>query len=167
MLLDAGVEIDIRDKLSNETPLHKALRKAVSGENLPVSRLLHERGADLRARNRGGEMAIHVAALMGHVDFIRMTLDFGVEVDIRDLEWNETPLHKAASQNRLLATKLLLERGADPRAVSYSGRDVLQHTITVQKNGNPEVVRLLKERLEILKRSDEEKLQDGLGKLKE
>ena len=162
MLLDAGVEIDIREKLWNDTPLHKAAR----GNRLPVAQLLHERGADLRACNRG-EMAIHCAAFFGHVDFIRMMLDFGVEVDIRDLGWNETALHKAASQFRLLATKLLLERGADPRAVSGSGRDVLQHTIAVQKNGNSEVVRLLKERLEILKRSDEEKLQEGLEKLQE
>ena len=154
MLLDAGVEIDIRDKFLNETLLHNATR----GDRLPVLQLFHERGADLRACNRGGEMAIHCAALSGHVDFIRMMLDFGVEVDIRDLILNETALHKAASQNRELATKLLLERGADPRAISDSGRDVLQHTIAVQKNGNPKVVRLLKERLEILKRSDEEKL---------
>ena len=154
MLLDAGVEIDIRDKFLNETPLHNAAR----GDRLLVLQLFHERGADLRACNRGGEMAIHCAALSGHVDFIRMMLDFGVEVDIRDLILNETALHKAASQSRELATKLLLERGADPRAISDSGRDVLQHTIAVQNNGNPMVVRLLKERLEILKRSDEEKL---------
>ena len=163
MLLDAGVEIDIRDKLWNETPLYKAACQ----NHLPVSQLLHERGADLRACNRDGGMAFHYAAFFGHVDSIRMMLDFGVDVEIRDLEWNETALHKAASQDRLSATKLLLERGADPRAVSGWGRDVLQHTIAVQKNGNPEIVRLLKERLEILKRSEEEKLQEGLEKLQE
>ena len=167
MLLDAGVERDIRDKLSNETPWHRALDGAARGDRLLVAQLLHERGADIRAYDGGGGMAIHRAALSGRVDFIPMMLDFGVEVDIRDLRWNETALHKVASQNRLLATKLLLERAADPRGVSDLGRDVLQHTIAVQKNGNLKVVELLKERLEILKRSDEEKLQEGLEKLQE
>ena len=163
MLLDADVEVDIRDRLKDETPLLKAARR----DHLPVLQLLRERGADLRARNRGGEMAIHLAALNGHVNVIRMMLDSGVEVDIRDPGWNETALHKAASQDQERATHLLLENGADPRAVNKLGRDVLQHTMAVQENGNPEIMRLLKERLDVLRTIDEKKRQKGLEELKE
>ena len=101
-------------------------------------------------------MAIHVAALIGHVGAIRTMLDSGLDVDIRDPGWDETALHKATSQNRLPATRVLLARGADPRAINNIGRDVLQHTIAIQKHGNPEIVRLLKERMEELKKNDEE-----------
>ena len=153
MLLDADVEVDIRDRLKDETPLLKAARR----NHLPVLQLLQERGADLRARNLDGEMAIHLAALCGHINVIRIMLDSGVEVDIRDPLWNETALHKAASQERERATQLLLENGADPRAVNKLGRDVLQHTMAVQKNANPEIIRLLKERLDVLRTIDEKK----------
>ena len=163
MLLDADVEVDIRDRLWNETPLLKAAQR----DHLPVLQLLQERGADLRARNHGGEMAIHLAALYGHVNVIRMMLDSGVEIDIRDPGWNETALHKAAAQDRWRATQLLLENGADPRAVNKLGRDVLQHTMAVKKNGNPEIMRLLKERLDVLRTIDEKKRQKGLEELKE
>lgn len=154
LLLDRGADVDAvtADKnwmgmpmLCGATPL---LLSTITNKVESAS-LLVERGANLRAYNKGGEMTIHVAAIRGHLDFINLILDAGIEVDIRDPRLNETPLHKAASQNKLLATMLLLKRGADPSAVSKAGRNVLQHTIVVQGDkADPEIIRLLKEQLE-------------------
>lgn len=155
LLLDRGALVDpvtADESLSGRAMFFCATPLLLSalGNKPEFVPLLLEHGADTHACNKGGEMAIHIAALIGHGNYIRVLLDAGVEVDIRDQRWDETSLHKAASQDRLPATTLLLESGADPNAVNKLGRNVLQHTIAVQKNGNPEIVRLLKERLEAL-----------------
>ena len=55
-------------------------------------------------------------------------------------------LHKAASQDQLGMTQLLLERGIDPRARDKNRSDVLEHTLAVQRRPDPEIIKLLRER---------------------
>ena len=161
LLIDRGA--DIEAVTANENIWGDALSCRVTPSILSALQnstgtlaLLIERGANLRACNQNGEMAIHVAAIIGYTAVISMLLDAGAEVDVRDQNLNETALHKAASQDRLPATALLLERGADPRTRNRNGRDVLQHTLAVQGIQNLEMIRLSGERLETLERADEE-----------
>lgn len=59
--------------------------------------------------------ALHRAADQGDVATIRLKLDGGDAVDVRD-DRGMTPLHHAAAMGRVDAASLLLDHGADPNA---------------------------------------------------
>jgi ankyrin repeat protein len=60
-------------------------------------------------------------------------------IEARD-EDEMTPLLLAAYENRMDALKLLIDKGADVNATSFSGRNALNYAI---QNANPEMVKLL------------------------
>ena len=66
----------------------------------------------------------------------------GVEVDGRDVGAGETALHKAARKGHGDCVRLLLERGADIKAVNKMGKDAKG---IAQNCGQEDVVRVLDE----------------------
>ena len=59
-------------------------------------------------------------------------------LEVRDSRGN-TPLLAAAQMNNVPLVKLLLAKGADPSAMNYKHRDILNAAVSV---GNPEIARL-------------------------
>lgn len=144
ILVDMGADIEAvstdsniwnNPSLNHATPLILATG---NGRTANVRHLV-ARGANIRARNGLGEMAIHLAAWRGHLDIVRMMLDEGIDIEVKDLRFNETPLLKAASTGKTAIILLLLERGADIRATTQLGRDALKHAVLHQR-GNDEAI---------------------------
>ncbi|KAL8687867.1 MAG: hypothetical protein Q9218_006079 [Villophora microphyllina] len=123
------------------TPLFLA---AANGNEATVKTLL-DRGANPRCRNAIGEMPIHVACWRGYTGVVKQMLDAGVDIEERDLTYDETPLIKAASTGQQLVLKLLLDRGADMDAVNPYGRNALNHARLHRKTGNEEAVYFLEQ----------------------
>lgn len=71
-----------------------------------------EHEIELSKNNQDGEI-ISIAASRGHTDVINMLLDSGIDPNLRDNHL-ETPLMKAATNDRVDAAVLLLARGANP-----------------------------------------------------
>ncbi|KAF7951389.1 hypothetical protein EAE96_006702 [Botrytis aclada] len=71
-LLNAGVNVDTRGGVRNETPLHRAARQ---GMTECISYLL-EQGADIMARDTAGESAIQIAEAAGKKDAVRALLSY-------------------------------------------------------------------------------------------
>lgn len=63
---------------------------------------------------------LHWAAITNRVDFMRMLLDHGAEVDSRDHE-GRTPLFSCAAFGAIDAASLLLERQADHHRTDRRG----------------------------------------------
>ena len=57
---------------------------------MEVGRLLLNRGADVNGREVGGWTPLHLAALFGHLEFLRLLLDHGANPHVRDNR-DETP----------------------------------------------------------------------------
>ncbi len=120
LILDAGVEVDVRNG-GGQTPLHLA----ASNENPSVAALLLEAGADVNAREefieeRYGRTGVapnhnrtplHYAASNTNTTVAAMLLDAGAVVDPRDGD-GRTPLHFAAESNNAPVGNLLLAAGA-------------------------------------------------------
>ena len=96
--------IDRRDELSKQTPLHRA---AVKG-NVDVVEYLLKCGADINARDKRGETALHKAAFTNRADVLATLLARGVPINEQDDE-GHTALHVACSFACLDAIKVLTQ----------------------------------------------------------
>jgi len=114
VLLVAGAATEPLTRVGRYTPLHLA---SARGHAAVVAKLL-DAGGKPAAATETGVQPLHLAAQAGSVDAITALLDRGADVNARDGTHGRTPLIFATSQNHREAMKLLLARGADPRAAS-------------------------------------------------
>lgn len=68
---------------------------------------------DVRTKGAGGDTALHVVALWGDPQEVRLLLDAGAFVD-EPGDLGRTPLYYALLQGHSAVAELLLEMGADP-----------------------------------------------------
>ena len=92
-----------------------------------------------------GRTALHLAAIEGHPEVVKLLLEEGADKDAATVEGQLTvggqkALHLAALHGRSEVVKLLLEAGADKDAVDLEGRTALDLAI---ERRHLEVVRLL------------------------
>ena len=75
-----GMDVNARNPQFGEPILSTA---ALMGHTEVMAFLL-EKGADINARNRDGNTALHAAAFLGRADAIELLLEHGVDVNIRN-----------------------------------------------------------------------------------
>jgi ankyrin repeat protein len=92
-------------------PLPDAASRGDLGE---VRRLL-DSGVDVNSRNKGGQTALHWAALRGHAAAAELLVSRSAEIDANDRH-GTTPLHLAARTGRSTVLEMLVSHGADVRA---------------------------------------------------
>ena len=140
--------VDLKDRLNN-TPLHYA---ALYGSAESV-RILLERGADVKARNKSNATPLIYGAY--NFDKARLLVEKGSDVNAQSAP-GMTPLLVAVSTHGNTATvRYLLDKGADLKAVvDPVGSDALQ---LAAMKGDVEMVRLL------LKKGADPKLKDRAG----
>ena len=78
--------------------------------------MLIQNGANVNAGNYSGSTPLHLAALKGHLDFLKVLIHNGADVNAVDLD-KRTSLHKAAEYGHVGVAKVLLQNGADVNAV--------------------------------------------------
>ena len=125
--------VDVKDRLNN-TPLHYA---ALYGSVESV-RILLDRGADVKARNKSEATPLIYGAY--NFDKARLLVDKGSDVNAKSSA-DMTPLLVAVSVHGNIATvRYLIEKGADAKASGPQGSDALQ---TAAMKGDAEMLRLL------------------------
>ncbi|KAF8195743.1 ankyrin repeat-containing domain protein [Mycena galopus ATCC 62051] len=139
--------------LADHTPATMASSRSNNGGDamgavLRMAQLYYDRYPDiLDWSNVHGKTALHIAALKGHEELVRMLCDFEADVDLSDNKGN-TPLHYASSWGHIPIVQLLVERGCQhaPKnnegftpldyAYSFSTKDTLQDTVRLQYENN-------------------------------
>ena len=101
-----------------ETPLMLA---AITNQ-LDWAQKLIERGADV---NQKGWTPLHYAATKGNIEIMRLLIENHAYLDAESPN-GTTPLMMAAHYGTPMATKLLLEEGADPRIQNQLGINALE-----------------------------------------
>jgi ankyrin repeat protein len=108
LLLDKGLDPDVRDDWG-WTPLHVAI-------NPETAKALIDGGANIHAKAKDGNKAIHSLIGENMLDSVKYLLSLGVDVDTHGKN-NITPLHQAVIFNHVDGAQLLLDNGANIKAV--------------------------------------------------
>lgn len=143
-LIEAGADVNAREELGN-TPLHAACAKDsrlthyiaglkpdpedVRKNEAKLAMLLLAHGAEPHAANELGDTPLHMAAKASNELTIRLLLDLGGEVNLPG-RWDRTPLHIAATPyGRVEPVAVLLDAGADVRALDRFGATPLDEAL--------------------------------------
>jgi uncharacterized protein len=106
MLLDAGADINARNRHKFAGPGNSPLSGAVYQDRRDVVRFLIERGADLNQGDNAGFTPLHLAVATGHVEAARILLTGGADPNARTgagggKQWgNKTPLDLIGGEER-------------------------------------------------------------------
>eukprot|EP00050_Salpingoeca_kvevrii_P004007 m.240152 g.240152 ORF g.240152 m.240152 type:complete len:208 (-) comp10925_c0_seq5:246-869(-) len=115
-LLQDGANVNCRDFLDGETPLHWA---SVAGHE-SVAELLLAHGADVHSTNTTGYTSLHRAASKGRLGVVRLLIAHGAQVDCKT-DWGSTALHLAADRGHASTAELLLAHGANINSNDQGG----------------------------------------------
>ncbi|PCG93086.1 Hypothetical protein PENO1_085300 [Penicillium occitanis (nom. inval.)] len=115
--------LESRNK-KGETPLLAVTRNGA----VNTITFLIERGANMTARNRDYDTAIHIASRSGHFDVVQMIYD-AIGTNMLELEGHrlQTPLLAAAANSKFEIIKFLLRKGASIMARDLFDNTVLHH----------------------------------------
>lgn len=134
-LLQAGVDIDVRDKRG-----YPPLILASYNGRYESTRVLLSRGASVDAADGvRGNTALVGVAFKGYVEIARLLLDHGAEVDRRN-NAGQTALMNAALFGHEAIIVLLLSAGADPSLFDDAGNSAIS---LAQSQGNAAAAALL------------------------
>ena len=120
LLIKAGADVNA----ANEYGI-VPLSLASSNGDAAAARLLLEAGANPNVAQPTGETPVMTAARTGDVDVLRTLIAHGADVNGRERQQQQTPLMWAIAAGHPAAARLLLDRGADPRARSTRGDTAL------------------------------------------
>jgi hypothetical protein len=123
----------------NATPLYYAV---FCGFSELAKWLITTHAEDVNVKCFDNRTPLHVSSQEGHLDAVRMLLDYGAHVNSQD-DINWMPLHYASYEGRLEVVQLLLEHDATLDALSDWG---YTSTHMASISGHLEIVRLLGDR---------------------
>ncbi|CAB4060140.1 MIB [Lepeophtheirus salmonis] len=133
-LLRRNADLEIEDKDGD-----RAVHHAAFGDEPNVMELLAASGADLNARNKRRQTALHIGVNKGHFGVVKSILKLKGHPSLQDSE-GDTPLHDAISKKKDEMLSLLLEHHADIMLTNNNGFNCLHHAAL---RGNPSAMKIL------------------------
>ena len=112
------------------------------GNTEDVERFISE-GADVNKKDNNGDSPIHLSALYGRTETVKLLLDRGATIDVKNNNAGNTPIHLASRYGYIETVKLLLDREA---AIDVKNNDGDTPIHRAAENGKTDTVKLLLDR---------------------
>lgn len=133
LFLKYGANVDGYELvIKNDTPLIAAA--SLHAEKTAI--LYMEHGANIHHQGCHGGTALHWSAWVGRDKLVKLLIDAGADIHLRDIEFNSTPLfwaihgYKAGGEknryNQVECARLLLQAGADKTATNAYGKQPIE-----------------------------------------
>jgi ankyrin repeat protein len=126
-LLDQGLDANLPDR-SQRTPLHHYMWTA-GPDNIKTPKLLVEHGADVNAQDRLGNTCLCEALAREKLLTAKYLVENGADVNAG----KEPPIHLTKGNIEIIA--LLINQGADIKAVNRKGRTVIHSLVSNYSGG--------------------------------
>ncbi|KAF5982635.1 Pfs NACHT ankyrin domain-containing protein [Fusarium coicis] len=134
LLLVKGADVNVKDN-KGITPLHLAICPYVTRATFDLVSLLVDHGCDVNTQDKKGFTALHHVYTECHyergfsypylvADVAELLLDHGVHIDARDVE-GKTALFRFLERGALAGVELLIEKGADVKALTNCGKTMI------------------------------------------
>ena len=88
--------------------LNKQLFSAARHNDLEQAKLLIEKGADVKAKDKYGDTPLYYAVRYNNVEVAELLIEQGADINVKN-KWGKTPLHMAVTLNNLKIVELLIE----------------------------------------------------------
>jgi len=96
----------------------KLFKACAKGDTAAVKALIESNGKlDLSTMDDEGNTPLHWAAVGGHVELVKVLLQFGANVEIKSRD-GFTPMHSVAQEDHKAVLQVLVEKGANVNAVN-------------------------------------------------
>ncbi|GAB9468923.1 hypothetical protein Gpo141_00006220 [Globisporangium polare] len=118
---------DYEDQQEGVIRSHVEFAEAAANGSRTMVEFLLENGAHVDAPGRDGTTPICAAALWGNDSMVSFLLERGANIGARNEGTGWTALHAAAFQEHGKAVRVLLDRGADPKAADVEGRTPIDY----------------------------------------
>ena len=127
LLLNWGADTEIED-MRGSTPIQIA---SSSRRNESILLLLIDKGADIETRDSEGQTPLGKAIDSDSPSSTQILIRHGADVNAKSSRRYDrgTLLFEAVKQKKEWAVKLLLEKGANPQAVDFMGRQALCYAV--------------------------------------
>jgi len=96
---------------------------------------------DVHVRGSFGNTPLHVAAVQGDMEAVRLLIDAGADLNSQG-EHGYTPLHEAVEQGHFEVADLLIKSGSDPKKSNVDGETPFD-IARLLPNQDPRIVTLL------------------------
>ena len=130
------IDIEDVDRGSLQYLIVKAIRKSYVPA---ISELIIKAGSVVKAENKDGFTAFHLAAENGHIEVFEYLVEQGADIEAKTKS-GYTSLYLAAGCGHIEIVKYLIKQGADKEAKDKEGRHPLY---LAAENGHIEVVKYL------------------------
>ncbi|XP_067623049.1 ankyrin repeat domain-containing protein 39 [Eurosta solidaginis] len=121
---------------------YTALHYAARNGNIEICKMLIGEGkAEVDAVTKAGATALHRAAMMGHLNVVKLLVDAKANLQLQD-EYGQTALHRAAIRGHLEVCKFLLEK--DPKLKQIADKKDKIPYEYIMENANDDFKILLK-----------------------
>ena len=146
-MIELGVEVNCPDVTGGFglSPFHEAgtpLHTAVSRELDDCVDVLVAAGANVDARDSGGQTPLHIAAEKGSAGMTLLLLSRGADMNVNDRS-QLTPLHLAARRAHVPVVRALMEAGADATLQANTATTPLTSAIDYGSDGTLEVIQAM------------------------
>ncbi len=120
-LLELGADVNATD-IYGETALMRAIRI----KDMHILSLLLEHGADTKGINFEKRNVLHIAALNGCVECVKIFLKKGISANAQD-KFGETPLILATQESEKYIVRLLICSGAEKSLTNNKGKSAIAY----------------------------------------
>ncbi|MGO0308281.1 ankyrin repeat domain-containing protein [Endozoicomonas acroporae] len=122
-LIDEGADINGRLK-GLDVAYHTPLTRSVSCQDKKLMNAVMLAGANVDVKNQFGDCALHIAAGLDDITYLRKLLESGADCNARDQQ-GRTALHLGNRTDNVECAETLIRAGADINAKDCSGETAL------------------------------------------